>query len=122
MASLEKPRKIEKTVRKMRKLQEGNSWKTVGAQEKGWEKGMKWRKGKALKKLGTYRQAYWKNERSEAQRRAASVGVRSKTVCKRIREEFLGEESLGEKYMGAKYMGEKSVGERYMVDPSVGEK
>ena len=60
-ASLKKPRKIEKTVGKMRKLQEGNSWKTVGAQEKGWEKGMKWRKGKALKKLGTYRQAYWKN-------------------------------------------------------------
>ena len=47
-----------------------------------------------------------KKKGSEAQRRAASVGVQSKTVCKGMREEFLGEESLGEKYIGEKYMGE----------------
>jgi hypothetical protein len=34
MASLEKLRKIEETVGKMRKLQEGHSGKTVGTQEK----------------------------------------------------------------------------------------
>jgi len=34
MASLVKPRKIEETIGKMRKLQEGNSGKTVGTQEK----------------------------------------------------------------------------------------
>ena len=58
-----------------------------------------------------------KKIRIQAQWRAASVGVRSKTVCKGMREEF-----LGEKYIGEKYMGEESVGEKYMVDPSVGEK
>ena len=42
---------------------------------------MKWRQSKALKKLGTSRQTYLK-KKSEAQWRAASVGVRSKTVCK----------------------------------------
>ena len=34
MASLEKPRKIEEIVGKMRKLQEGNSEKSIGTQEK----------------------------------------------------------------------------------------
>ena len=38
MASLEKPRKIDETVGKMRKLQEGNSWKTVGKRRKRFEK------------------------------------------------------------------------------------
>ena len=50
---LGKTKEIEETVGKMRKLQEGNSGKTVGAQKKVWKKGMKWRQGKALKKLGT---------------------------------------------------------------------
>ena len=50
---LRKTKEIEETVWKMRKLQEGNSGKTVGTQEKVWKKGMKWRQGKALKKLGT---------------------------------------------------------------------
>ena len=38
MASLEKPRKIEETIGKMRKVQEGNSWKTVGIAGKGLKK------------------------------------------------------------------------------------
>ena len=53
---LGKTKEIKETVGKMRKLQEGNcgkTWKTVGTQEKGWKKGMKWRQCKALKKLGT---------------------------------------------------------------------
>ena len=50
---LGKTKEIEETVGKMRKLQEGSSEKTVGTQEKVWKKGMKWRQGKALKKLGT---------------------------------------------------------------------
>ena len=50
---LGKTKEIEETVGKMRKLQEGNSWKTVGTQKKVLKKGMKWRQGKALKKLGT---------------------------------------------------------------------
>ena len=46
MASLEKPRKIEETVGKMRKLQEGSSWKTVGKRRKRFEKKV-WNGGKA---------------------------------------------------------------------------
>ena len=50
---LRKAKEIEETVGEMRKLQEGNFGKTVGTQEKVWKKGMKWRQGKALEKLGT---------------------------------------------------------------------
>ena len=72
MASLEKPRKIEETLGKTRKLQEG----------KGLKKRREMEDRQSFEKTRNIEASILKKLRSEAQRKAASVVVRSKSVCK----------------------------------------
>ena len=83
MASLEKPRQIDETVGKNEEIAGRKLLKNCRkTQEKVWKKGMKWEERQSFEKTRNIEASILKKLRSEAQRKAASVVVRSKSVCK----------------------------------------